>query len=249
MNAFKESMLGWVLYPSTPQKRMRMERWAKSTGVTKQSIVNNHKPSLAKDEQLGSNAAYEFSAYLQLIDSFEGNGPFVLVNDTLFKNHWRWAWGILVKKAAANISGEVICGDIRLENGDIDERPNVFLASWIFIIPNRSQLTLFKQVLSKVLEEPCSTPSPAYNNYLEAWLQPSRWYKGWHGLVDANAVARKRASIQWEHALSKKLMESGVHLQSIGQHSALLYMLTRAHDRFVTRLQALSARFFRNTRM
>lgn len=244
MSGSKGIMLGWVLYPSTPKKRRCMARWAKRIGATKQFIVNNHKPSLAKDEHLGSNTAFEFSAYLQLIDSFEGNGPFVLVNDTLFKNHWHWAWASLVKKAAEKTTKEVICGDIRIEKGDIVERPNVFLASWVFVIPNRRQLETFKQVLTTVLDKPLSTPSPAYNAYLEAWLQPRRWYKGWHGQADAKAVARKRASIQWEHALSKELTEAGVQLQSVGQYSSLLYMLTRARDRVVTRLQALYARFF-----
>jgi len=244
MNAQANISLGWVLYPSTPEKRALMANWASQIGASEQYIVNNHKPSLLEDEHLGNNLAFEFSAYLQLIDLCKGEGPFVLVNDTLFKNHWQWAWAILVKNVIRLNQKGVVWGDIRQEQGDIAERPNVFLASWIFVIPSRYELDRLRKVLVLILDQPLRTPSTAYEAYLSDWLQPKRWYKGWHGQSDEAAMARKRSAIQWEHALSKALLDGGMQLQSAGQAKPFLYLLVRMHDRLVTRFQAIRTRFF-----
>lgn len=235
--------LGWVIYESTPAKRAKMQAWAERVGVSEQLIVNNHAASKAADEWAGSNEAFEFSAYLQLAQAFTGEGPFVLLNDTLFRNHHGTAWAVLTQKCLQSPSDGVIWGDIRIEKGDIPERPKVFLASWIFVIPNRKQLNVFIQVLQSVLHQK-HQPSAAYEAYLKAWLQPGPWYKGWHGGNDPQAIARKRAAVQWEHGLSRELRAAGCQLRSMGLHQPLLYAFIRLHDRLVTRGQAIQARFF-----
>lgn len=235
--------LGWVIYGSSSAKRVQMQAWAEKLGVSEQWIVNNHAASRTADELAGSNTAYEFSAYLQLARTFTGPGPFLLVNDTLFRNHTQRGWAWLTKKCLQASSESVIWGDIRKEKGEIPERPNVFLASWIFVIPDRKQLDNFVQVLEAVVQQK-QQPSAAYEAYLQAWLQPGPWYKGWHGGHDPAAIARKRAAVQWEHGLSKGLQAAGVRLGSMGQQQRLLYVLIRWHDRLVTRWQAIRARFF-----
>ena len=96
------------------------------------TVLNNMPNSGKSDEIPGSNSAFEFSGYLELLESSTWKGKVILVNDTLFKHHFTQGWLALLKRFCSKIKDEenVIYGDIRWDGTDLMERPNPFLGSW-----------------------------------------------------------------------------------------------------------------------
>lgn len=237
--------LGWVIYGSSPEKRRQMHRWEQWLAISQKSLIlnNNNSHSLQNDDEMaGNNQYFEFSAYRQLCDLFSGEGPFIIVNDTMFTNHWQWAWAKLCKRAVQKMPhGQmVVYGDVRIEGGTIPERPNIYLASWIFIIPDRHVLRQFSLLLDSVMLQRLPDPSPSYRRYIDEWIHPPVWYKGWHGQRNQEAINRKIRCVVMEHLLSKRLAEYGLRLQNLGQFRKILYALVRIVDRLVTRIIAVT---------
>ena len=240
-----EAELGWVIYGSSPTKRRQMRRWEQWLATEKSLILNNNSDWRKDDELAGNNKNYEFSAYRQLCDLFSSEGPFIIVNDTLFTNHWRLAWAKLCKRAVQGmyVDQMVVYGDVRIEGGVVPERPNTYLASWIFILPNRQALRQFSLLLDDVMLQPMPEPSPSYRKYLEEWINPPVWYKGWHGKRTNQTIHRKIACVMIEHSVTKKMPDFGLRLQSLGTFNVILYALIRVVDRLVTRSLAVATSF------
>ena len=206
-------------------------------------LVLNNKPNTARPSEIqGSYAHYEFSGYLEMCESFKGTGPFVIVNDTLFKTHYTVGWLRLLKRAIAQLNRHTVTvyGDIRWDGEAYAERPNPFLASWLFVLPNELSLQVFKQSLAEILNEPASLGSEAYQAFLHGWIFPKGKLSGWHGgAKDEPARARKERCIRWEHRLSTVLPQHGLPLTSVGSFSPFSYLVLRGIDRLNTRFKAL----------
>lgn len=192
----------------------------------------------------GNNRYFEFGGYLDLMERFQTEGPYVLVNDTLFSHHHTGAWMYFIDKITDSISkhpkGLCVFGDIRRDGGDIPERPDPFLASWLFIIPNRDSLEVLKARLRAVLARQVPvTFSPSYEEFLNSWLKTKSIWTGWQGRATEANVLRKRQCIYWEHALSKELALAGVDLISAGSFHPMLYACIRVYDRLWNRWKAL----------
>ena len=210
-------------------------------GNARISVLNN-KPKAARPSEIqGSYAHYEFSGYLEMCESFTGTGPFVIVNDTLFKTHYTVGWLRLLKRAMIQLNKDTVTvyGDIRWDGPAYAERPNPFLASWLFVLPNVHTLEVFKQSLAEILNEPASLGSEAYQAFLHAWIFPKGKLSGWHGgAKDDYARIRKERCIRLEHRLSTVLPQHGLPLTSLGSFSPFFYMILRGMDRLNTRIKA-----------
>jgi hypothetical protein len=210
-------------------------------GNARISVLNN-KPKAARPSEIqGSYAHYEFSGYLEMCESLTGTGPFVIVNDTLFKTHYTVGWLRLLKRAMIQLNKDTVTvyGDIRWDGPAYAERPNPFLASWLFVLPNVHTLEVFKQSLAEILNEPTSLDSEAYQAFLQAWIFPKGKLSGWHGgAKDEHARIRKERCIRLEHRLSKVLPQHGLPLTSLGSFSPFFYMILRGMDRLNTRVKA-----------
>jgi glycosyltransferase family protein len=237
---YNKPEIGWLLYGSNPVKRAQMLAWQTDLGIERAYIVNNHPQQQLPDEKPGTNEQYEFSAYEELLQSFEGPGPFVLVNDTLFRNHGNELWKRLVQHSLlANTAYPYLWGDWRSEKIVFPEKPATYLASWIFVIPDRATLVAFQSALACILHTPLPEPSADYVHYVRNWLQSDKWFSGWHGPGDPTTLARKQRTVRLEHALSIELRKRGLFLKSLGQHQRALYFWTRIYDRLRTRWMAL----------
>lgn len=203
-------------------------------------VVNNAIEGKKGVDIAGDNTAYEFSGYLVVAREFKGEGPFLIVNDTLFKNHQTPLWKALVERllVTANWNENAVWGDIRNDGNTLPERPNPFLASWIFIVPNRKVLAVFTNTLETMIKAPMPTFSEPYEQFLTAWLR-KRPLGGWHGTRNEAAMKRKRLAIKYEHTLSKKLLAAGIELRSMGEKSPFRYWVTRLADRVSTRLLSM----------
>lgn len=232
--------IGWLIYGSNEAKRKQMRLWEAGLGVSHAYIVNNLASSCRPDEWPGTNHDFEFSAYAHLLDAFEGPGPFILVNDTLFRNHGYALWQSLVRKVLKEpASFPFVWGDWRSEDIDFPEKPKNYLASWIFIIPDRATLALFKECLANILRSDLPPASAAYTSYVRNWLQSGNWFGGWHGPGDAITLARKQRTVRLEHALSIEFKKRGLYIKSMGKNGKLLYFWIRIYDRLRTRWMAL----------
>ena len=210
-------------------------------GNARISVLNN-KPKAARPSEIqGSYAHYEFSGYLEMCESLTGTGPFVIVNDTLFKTHYTVGWLRLLKRAMIQLNKDTVTvyGDIRWDGPAYAERPHPFLASWLFVLPNVHTLEVFKQSLAEILNEPTSLDSEAYQAFLQAWIFPKGKLSGWHGgAKDEHERIRKERCIRLEHRLSKVLPQHGLPLTSLGSFSPFFYMILRGMDRLNTRVKA-----------
>lgn len=210
-------------------------------GNARISVLNNMPNAARPSEIQGSYAHYEFSGYLEMCESFTGTGPFVIVNDTLFKTHYTVGWLRLLKRAMIQLNKDTVTvyGDIRWDGNAHAERPNPFLASWLFVLPNAHTLDVFKQSLAEILNEPTSLGSEAYQAFLHAWIFPKGKLSGWHGgAKDEHARIRKERCIRLEHRLSTVLPQHGLPLTSLGSFSPFFYMILRGMDRLNTRVKA-----------
>lgn len=237
----QQPALGFVIYGSNPDKRKWIKRWQQKLGVGHLVVINNNLTTRMDDELTGDNSNYEFSAYQQLCRLLPGEGPFILVNDTLFKNHWEWAWARLCRIALRRLSCSemTLWGDVRIEGGHIPERPNTYLASWIFVVPNRLVFSKLADTLATLCSQELPPPGADYQRYLENWLFPKVWYKGWHGKRSEADNQRKLRSVRLEHALSKQLPTAQIQIRSLGHFHPALYKLIRLTDRLITRTLAL----------
>ena len=206
-------------------------------------VVNNDrdKPGFGVP---GHNRQFEFGGYLEVMEGFQTEGPYVVVNDTLFGNHHTGSWLYLINTIAERILEEpqrlCVVGDIRWDGVGIPERPDPFLASWLFIIPNRDSLEVIKACLRAVLaREVPAVFSPSYEAFLNSWLKTKSIWSGWQGRATEANVVRKRQCIYWEHALSKELALAGVDLISAGRYHRGLYAGIRLYDRLWNRWKAL----------
>jgi len=209
-------------------------------------VLNNMPHSANLHEIQGSNEAFEFSGYLELLEISPQDGIIILLNDTLFKHHFTLGWLRLLQRfcEVMTVEENIIYGDIRWDGTALLERPNPFLASWLFIIPTKKSRGIFAESLRNLIHEPIPTLSPDYELFLSQWLGSGMIWKGWQGTLKDNATfERKSKCIYWEHQLSAHLTKSGILIYSIGNESRVGYALLRALDRMKIGFWRIACRF------
>jgi len=212
------------------------------------TVINNAPLEADLQEIQGSNLAFEFSGYLELLENRPKQGVVILLNDTLFKHHFAGGWVRFIRSFLEVLSTEdkVIYGDIRWDGTALVERPNPFLASWLFVIPNEISNEVFRSTLRDVIQMPIPKMSAEYELFLTEWLVSSGLWKGWQGSEkDTVTIERKKKCIYWEHQLSANLAKSGVELRSIGEKNRVGYWVLRWVDRLKIGFWRITCRFAR----
>jgi len=227
-----------VVYGIDRVSRQKILNWCKRIGVNTPVIINNHPTQHLQNDVKGDNTHFEFSAYHQAVRHFAGNGPYLIVNDTLFINHWAKAWMMMVNKLQkSNPDAPMIIGDLRNEKESFPEKGKRFLASWFFYMSNASALKQFDDSLKVAMNKPMNALSPAYEQYVNHWLRSKSLLTGWHGKSNAENINRKKQVIFLEHTLSLEI-EKRLQLSSIGSYYAP-YRFVRIIERLKTRFHAV----------
>lgn len=238
--------IGWVIYDEAGLGANQCREWSRLNGFEEDQIFvfNNFVGRMSQHESAGDNAAYEFSGYALALDKMQGQGPFVLINDTLFRHHWKPGWAYLLRGLLNDpwlwsTSGRIV-GDLRSESFEFPEKPATYWASWIFVMSDRIALQRMRTALERVIREDWSKPSQAYVDYLDQWLNKSWWQGGWQGNPSPAALQRKTLSIRREHELSRILLnEQALTPYAVGHHQKFLYRVTRLIDRMLARYAAI----------
>jgi hypothetical protein len=221
-----------VSHGLTLQELIRWEALATSLGAKHWRVYDTGIPAFdAKTSEVSevSNSHYEFGGYLAGSLGVQSEGPYVIVNSTVFQTRSLWAWKWILR--SSNGFKAPIFGDATPSPDPyIEEIPHPYYASWIFLVRDREALKAFSDALVRVLGTVTPKPSPAYAAYLQRWLEPRSRLYGWHGTNTSKALARKKQTIQWEHRLSKELWPLGI--QSFAKHSpwhAMAQFLDKIH--------------------
>jgi hypothetical protein len=237
--------IGWVIHDSSGRMARQCRKWSLRCGFQSHQIyvINNSGDSQGVGEMRGNNSAFEFSGYALALDMMKGNGPFVLVNDTLFCHHWNLSWRFMLQRLLADSwlyarDGRIL-GDLRKESIEFPEKPSTYWASWILVMSDRSALQRVRDALQRVNLAEWSASSPAYEAYVENWLHRPWWRGGWQGNPTPTAIQRKKISIRREHELSRILLqEHGLPAIALGHRQPICYRITRWVDRAMTRYSA-----------
>ena len=204
-------------------------------------VLNNKKDGAKAPQIQGTNTNYEFSGYLELSNCFSGSGPYLIFNDTLFTSHFTkgWLWFICKFIPANNNDINYIYGDLRFDGTKYEERPNPFLASWLFFIPDSETLKKFQFNLKFSMDNRSTFISKEYDEFLNQWISPKSKFSGWHGESYSKLTkSRKKRSIILEHRLSRAFKTNGIKIRSIGVNNPVIYQVLRIVDRVKTRFIA-----------
>lgn len=231
--------IAFIKYGNEYAENQEITDWCHKLNCVDPVIINNNLSSLMPGELPGDNSFFEFSGYQIAVKSFKTNGPFLIINDTLFKHHLSVGWIWLINKAIqSKLDSPTVWGDPRKEKITFPEKENIFLASWIFYIPNRQSLDAFELALDKAIKGIGHPLSDPYQKYIHQWLNEPSLLSGWKGKMDEQTYQRKFISIQLEHALSRALSANGF-LRSFGQVT-YLYRLIRILERIRYRFNLVS---------
>ena len=196
-----------VSHGLTLHQLSRWEELANSLGAEHWHIYDTGFPDIdAKTNQVTvvPNNQFEFGGYLAGAQSVQTEGPYVILNSTVFQTRSLWAWKRIIReypRCVAPLYGDATPSP----DTGIVEIPHPYYASWIFLIRDKKILTDFIRVVEQVLNITPLEFSASYESYLNRWLKPSSRLYGWHGVKTPNALARKMQTIKWEHRLSKEL--------------------------------------------
>jgi hypothetical protein len=231
--------VGFVTFLDKEQKRPPVQKWLLSLFPFKLYTINNYQGGCIDSEIQGHNQLQDLGAYLSLCEQFTGDGPYLLINDTLFTNHISWAWKYYVKlwqKYNSNLLEiNSVWGDIRKPNNPPQEIPSHYLASWIFIIPNKTVLTTFSSQLSSAIHDSAKNPmSVSYQSYLTNFLN-GNVFRGWHKIVEKTKKDQKMECYIVEHKLNRLLLESNIQLHSLQEVKPILGLFIRTIERIFTR--------------
>ncbi len=230
---------GLVTYSNQDTWKKEIQQVSSALGTDSGLVVNNCFGEAGLGEIQGHNEQFEFGGYLTLCERMEGDGPFVIMNDTLFRTHDTKGWLELLQQIPQlDADRLVVYGDIRKDGSELIERPDPFLASWIFVLPNRVTLEVLQSGLKAILAEDVRPLSAEYEAFLQRWLNPTGIMGGWHGKKGDDELRRKRQCVIWEHRLSKWLLDAGVELSSMGEWNSRKYQWLRIKDRLKTRYKA-----------
>jgi hypothetical protein len=118
------------------------------------------------------------------------------------------------------------------------EIPDPYASSWIFYLPTRADLETLSAAVQQVVSQPAAEPSPAYQAFLDRWLNHPVPGVGYQGPRSPEDLARKRQTIVWEHSLSRFLVSS----YQLRAFSGPTYRALRFIDKVLRRIQVLETR-------
>ena len=235
--------VGFVTYRRQGQKQSPIESWLQNLLSYKLLIVNNFPESAIAPEIQGNNLFQDLGAYTTLCKQFTGDGPYLLINDTLFNHHFSWAWQIFIrqwlKQNAETLQSNTIWGDIRKPNNPPEFLPPIYLASWIFIIPNRTTLLNFLTQLELSLENPNPEFNLEYSTFLNKFLN-GNILNGWHKIVNESEKAMKKKCYFVEHKLNRLLLETNTQIKPIYNSNSFFSFTIRYLERIHTRYLYIS---------
>ena len=226
---------GWVVYGKPQNWNQWLNEWSNHTSNV--HIINNKSDDMFGKQ--GSNDFFEFSAYKEVLQHFTTDGPYIIANDTWFKTHVACLWTPLIKTYLKNPKNKLF-GDIRVESSNFNEKPNHYLSSWIFCIPDRIALDLFVSSLEEAMQHASGFEiSEEYRAYVEDWIKPKSGWYGWHQHhFNKEDLKRKKQCIYMEHALNRAFIKLGLEISSLGKFNPLWYKALRVADRIQTRFVA-----------
>jgi hypothetical protein len=235
--------VGFVTYRKQGQKQRPIEYWLQSLFNYQLTIINNFPEAAIPPETQGHNQLQDLGAYSTLCNQFKGDGPYLIINDTLFSHHFSWAWQLFIKRwlkqQTEPLQSNTIWGDIRKPNNPPKLLPPEYLASWIFIIPNRTALLNFSTQLKLSLENTPLEFDLEYHAYLEKFIN-GNVFRGWHKIVDENEKTKKKNCYFVEHKLNWLLLETNTQLKPIYKSNSFFAFTIRNLERIHTRYLYIS---------
>ena len=181
----------------------------------------------------GSNEFYEFSGYLQGIETLGLNNfdQIFIFNDTLFENHAIRMWANFFKNVILEKEG--IYGDGRIEPVLWEGLPLKILASWHFLIRGKASITDFRKILKDILvdfKKPLVIDD-AYKLYREKYLSGGV-FNGYSlsGKLNKEDLLRKKSCIDAEHRLGRELEKKGKMIF----YSGFQYQFIHFMDRYLS---------------
>jgi hypothetical protein len=220
-----------VAYHWTPARQAQWQRWADRLSA-QLTLLHTH-PDRSSEANCVGNAHFEFGAYAAAAQHAQSTGPYVLVNDTLLDRHASglWARWLLAASNSLHASG-VHCDVYPAPRERPVEIPDPYASSWIFYLPTHDDLTNFSAAVRETLALPTSAPSPAYEAFLDRWLNHPLPGVGYQGPRTPADLARKRQTIIWEHSLSRLLVASN----QLHPFTGIGYRALRLADKVLRRL-------------
>lgn len=210
----------------------RWEELARSIGAFYWNVYDTGTPAFdAKTNEVTEvpNNHYEFGGYLAGAKGVQTEGPFVILNSTVFQTRSFWTWKRILR--SQNTFNAALYGDATPSpDVQITEIPNPYFASWVFLVRDKPALHDFVNALERTLSNPSPAPSSPYAAYLQHWLEPRNRFYGWHGIKTPQSRARKKQTIQWEHRLSRELATSGIQsFAKLSPWHAMAQFLDKIH--------------------
>lgn len=221
-----------VAYHWTPARQAQWQRWADRLGA-QLTLLHTHPDRAGLPTYVG-NDHFEFGAYAAAARHAAPSGPYLVVNDTLFRSHAAalWAKWLLAARNSLHAAG-VFCDVYPAPRECPVEIPDPYASSWIFYLPARSDLDFFSAAVQRVLDAPAAPPSAAYAAFLDRWLNHPLPGVGYQGPRSPEDLARKRQTIMWEHSLSRFL----VARNQLQPFSGTGYRALRTIDKALRRLK------------
>ncbi len=221
-----------VAYHWTPARQAQWQRWADALGA-QLTLLHTH-PDRADQPTYVGNAHFEFGAYAAADRFAAPSGPYVVVNDTLLDRHAHRLWARWLRAASNSLrAAGVHCDVYPAPRERPAEIPDPYASSWIFYLPTRADLESFCAAVRATLAQPAAQPSPAYEAFLDRWLNHPLPGVGYQGPRTPADLARKRQTILWEHALSRLLATSN----QLHPFKGFSYRALRLADKVLRRTQ------------
>lgn len=196
-----------VAYHWTPARQAQWQRWADRLSA-ELTLLHTHPDRDGQPTYVG-NDHFEFSGYAAAAHHARTDGPYVLVNDTLFRSHASGLWAKWLRAARNSLHASgVHCDVYPAPRERPAEVPDPYASSWIFYLPTRTDLKTLSAITQQIVSRPAADPSPAYAAFLDRWLNHPLPGVGYQGPRSPQDLARKRQTIMWEHALSQLLATS-----------------------------------------
>ena len=232
-----------VAYDFDDRKQKLWDAFLKrSKLINSKHIVIDNYPNDNVDSIRGSNEFYEFSGYLQGIETLGLNDldKIFLFNDTLLEHHATLMWANFFKNM--NPKNDGVFGDGRIEPVLWDGEPLKIFASWHFLLRGKASIKAFSKILKDILvdfDKPLVIDD-AYKLYREKYLSGGI-FNGYSlsGKLNNEDALRKKKCINTEHRLGRELEKKGKMIFYSGFQYQFIHLLDRYlsfYRRFKSRL-------------
>ena len=221
-----------VAYDFNDRKQKLWDAFLMRSGLihSKNIVIDNYSNDNVEIIR-GSNEFYEFSGYLQGIETLGLNDfdQIFLFNDTLFEHHAINMWANFLKNVSPERDG--VYGDGRVEPVFWDGLPLKILASWHFLLNGKDSIRGFKELLEDVLadfDEPLFIDD-AYELYREKYLSGGIFngYSLSGKLNNEKDSLRKKKCIDTEHRLGRALDKVGKMIFYSGFQYHFIHLVDR----------------------